>query len=234
MTVSLAFLAGLLAILSPCVLPLAPVVVAGARARDPRGPLALAFGFALTFGLAGGLAASAGASFGEGARRAGALALVAAGVMMLVPALREGAASRMSAVARWAGPVSCRLPASGLIGFAAAGVALAFAWAPCVGPTLGAAFALAAGGGSVAMAMTTMACYALGAALALLAAGYGLGLLASRSRALTARAARFGQTAFAAVLILVGAVVLTGADRDVEAAALAVSPQWLITLTTRF
>ena len=37
-TLLLAFLAGVLTILSPCVLPLAPIVVAGGRASDPRGP----------------------------------------------------------------------------------------------------------------------------------------------------------------------------------------------------
>ena len=39
---ALAFLAGLLTILSPCVLPLAPLVVAASRAQGLAGPLALA------------------------------------------------------------------------------------------------------------------------------------------------------------------------------------------------
>ncbi len=50
----LAFAAGLLTILSPCILPLAPIVVAAARADDPRGPFALALGLALTFAVVGG------------------------------------------------------------------------------------------------------------------------------------------------------------------------------------
>jgi cytochrome c-type biogenesis protein len=37
-TLFLAFVAGLLTILSPCVLPLAPIVIAGARARGAAGP----------------------------------------------------------------------------------------------------------------------------------------------------------------------------------------------------
>ena len=52
-TLALAFVAGMLTILSPCVLPLAPVVVASARSQDPRGPIALALGLAATFGLVG-------------------------------------------------------------------------------------------------------------------------------------------------------------------------------------
>ena len=87
---------------------------------------------------------------------------------------RAGAAGAL-----WRGALNC-LPAAGLLGSFAAGIVLAFAWAPCVGPTLGAAFALAASGGSLAAAMATMFVFALGAALALLAAGFGLGKLAGR------------------------------------------------------
>ena len=59
---------------------------------------------------------------------------------------------------------------------------LALAWAPCAGPTLGAAFALAADRGSLAAALLTMFVYALGAAAALLAVGFGLGRLTPEAR----------------------------------------------------
>jgi cytochrome c-type biogenesis protein len=55
LTFPLALAAGVLTIFSPCVLPLAPIVVAGARARDPRGPIALGLGLAATFGVVGGV-----------------------------------------------------------------------------------------------------------------------------------------------------------------------------------
>jgi cytochrome c-type biogenesis protein len=64
-TLILAFLAEVLTILSPSVLPLAPIVIASARAEDAWGPLALAAGLALTFGLVGGSLASFGIEFGE-------------------------------------------------------------------------------------------------------------------------------------------------------------------------
>jgi cytochrome c-type biogenesis protein len=62
----LAFAAGVLTILSPCVLPLVPILAAVGRANDPRGPLALAAGLALTFGVAGGALAAFGVEFGAG------------------------------------------------------------------------------------------------------------------------------------------------------------------------
>ena len=54
LAVQLAFAAGMLTIFSPCVLPLAPIVIASARAEDPLGPIALGLGMALTFGVVGG------------------------------------------------------------------------------------------------------------------------------------------------------------------------------------
>ena len=48
-----AYAAGLLTLLNPCVLPLLPLIAAGAVARHPLGPLAMAAGMAVSFTLAG-------------------------------------------------------------------------------------------------------------------------------------------------------------------------------------
>jgi cytochrome c biogenesis protein CcdA len=127
-----------------------------------------------------------------------------------------------------------RLPSSGLAGHAAAGAVLAFAWAPCAGPALGAAFALAASGGSLLMAIATMSIFALGAAFSLLAAGYGLGRLAAHARALTGRSIRLGKAAFAVALVLAGTAILTGADHLVEGALAEAMPNWLVAFAARF
>jgi len=83
----LAFAAGLLTILSPCILPLAPIVVAAARADDPRAPLALAAGLALTFAVVGSALAAFGVEVGGlvGVRFVAAAIMVAAGIVLLVP-----------------------------------------------------------------------------------------------------------------------------------------------------
>ena len=60
---ALAFVAGLLTALSPCVLPLLPLVM-GSAARNRYGPTALAAGFVTTFTLIGVLLASLGAALG--------------------------------------------------------------------------------------------------------------------------------------------------------------------------
>ena len=102
MSFILAFVAGALSILSPCVLPLAPIVIAGA-VRDPRGPLALALGLALTFGVGGGIVASLGVAFAatNALRLVAAAIMVAAGLALLVPALGLKSERALSPLARF-------------------------------------------------------------------------------------------------------------------------------------
>jgi cytochrome c biogenesis protein CcdA len=228
----LAFAAGMLTILSPCVLPLAPVVVASARAQDPRGPIALGLGLAVTFGVVGGVLASFGVEFGDWdrARTASAAIMIAIGVALLVPAIGDAIERRLGFAGRTADALSEWLPNARLARQAAAGVVLAFAWAPCAGPTLGAALLLAAKGGSVAAAMATMAAYALGAAGALIAVGYALGRVASKARFAWAGAG--GRVALGAAFAVIGVAVLTGFDHQVEGRVVAAMPDWLTAFAT--
>jgi cytochrome c-type biogenesis protein len=232
LTLPLAFAAGMLTIFSPCVLPLAPIVVAAARARDPRGPIALGFGLAATFGIVGGVLASFGVEFGDSdlARAASAVVMVAIGAALLAPAIGDRIERRLGFVGRAADVMSERLPNAGLAGQAAAGVVLAFAWAPCAGPILGAALLLAAKGGSLAAAIATMTAYAVGAASALIGAGYAAGRLASKARFVWAGAG--GRLALGAAFVLVGAAVLTGFDHHIEAVLVAAMPDWLTAFAT--
>ena len=63
-TLGLAFLAGLLSILSPCVLPLLPIVLGAAASEHRLGPIALAAGVALSFVAIGLFIATIGFGLG--------------------------------------------------------------------------------------------------------------------------------------------------------------------------
>jgi cytochrome c-type biogenesis protein len=231
-TLPLAFAAGALTIFSPCILPLAPIVVTSARAKDPRGPIALVLGLAAAFGLVGGVLASFGVEFGEWgpARALSAVIMIVIGAALLKPAFWETIERRLGFVGRAADALRERLPNAGLAGQAAAGVVLAFAWAPCAGPILGAALVLAAKGGSLSAAVVTMTVYALGAAGALLVAGYAVGRAAAKARFAWAGAG--GRIALGATFALIGAAVLTGLDHRIEAVLVAAMPDWLTAFAT--
>ncbi len=232
---ALAFIAGLLTILSPCTLPLVPIVIAGARARDARGPLALAAGLALTFGVVGGAFAAFGIEVGssDGPRIAAAALMVLIGGFLLVPSFAHALERALAPLAAWAGGRSSGGPAFGLAGQAGVGALLAVGWAPCAGPTLGAAMALAATGHSLPFAILTMSFYAAGAATALLAAGYGLKHLALNSRRRLASAAMIGRMMFGVTFVLTGIAIMTGFDHVLEAAFITHMPGWLVGFATR-
>ena len=232
LTLPLALAAGMLTIFSPCVLPLAPIVLASARAKDPRGPIALALGLALAFGLVGGLLASFGVEFGDSfiVRAVSAVAMIAIGAALLFPAVGDAVEARLGVLGRVSRVLGKRLPQVGLLGQAATGVVLAFAWAPCAGPTLGAALLLAAKGGTLGAVMLTMTVYALGAAGALLAVGFVLGRVGAKAR--LAAAGAVGRIALGVAFALIGAAILTGFDHRVEAVLVAAMPNWLTDFAT--
>src|ERR1700676_2588647 len=101
----LAFAAGLLSILSPCVLPLVPIVLGAGVTPPPLGALALAAGLALSFTGLGLLLALVGFSLDIDAgmfRLAAAAIMVALGVVLLLPSWQARLAAAGGPVSTWA------------------------------------------------------------------------------------------------------------------------------------
>ena len=238
----LAFLAGVLSVLSPCVLPILPVVLGAAAARSRLGPAALAAGLALSFVAVGLFFATVGFALGLDAgwlRRAAAVALVLIGLVLVLPPLQARVAVAAGPVGQWAderfGGSSRRERArEGLGGQFGLGLLLGAVWSPCVGPTLGAASALAAEGRDLGQVAITMLLFGVGAALPLLVLG-ALSrdvLLRWRGRMLAAGSGL--KAALGALLVAGGLLIVTGLDHRVEAALVDASPAWLTDATTRF
>jgi len=141
---ALGYAAGALSTLSPCVLPILPIVLLGALERHLWAPIALAAGRAASFAGVGIALASFGFGVGidpETLRLAGAALITAAGVVLLVPALQGKVASMASPVAGKGQVLLDRLHPSGIWSQFALGAVLGVIWSPCSGPTLGAASA---------------------------------------------------------------------------------------------
>lgn len=231
----LAFGAGALTILSPCVLPLVPVVLGSAAQRHRLGPLALAAGLVASFTIVGFVLAVFGSRLGVDAdqlRITGALILGAAGAFLLIPGLQDRVASRVAPLVGWAGARQQRFDEAGLFGQAAIGVLLGIVWSPCVGPTLGAAIALAAQGRELSGVALTMAAFATGIAAVLLGIAVAGRSLFNRMRSGLMAKARVVKAALGGVLLLVGVLILTGLDKVIEAQFVLAAPDWLVQLTT--
>lgn len=230
-------LAGALSTLSPCVLPLIPIVLGTAAGEHRWGPAALAGGLAVSFAAVGLFVATIGFAIGLDAgvfRAAGGALLLGVGLVLLVPALQARAALAAGPIGDWTGQRLGGFSATGLRGQAAVGLLLGLVWAPCVGPTLGAASLMAARGENLGQVAATMLAFGVGAALPLLA----LGLLSRealarwRGRLLSAGGA--AKQALGALLVVVGALILSGVDKQAEAWLVQSSPAWLTRLTTAF
>lgn len=227
----LAYGAGLLTLLNPCVLPLIPLIAASAVARHPAAPLAMAAGMAASFTLAGlgvfALTRALGLPVDAITMAAGWL-MIAFGLILLVPRAQFGFARLAGAAAGGGTRLMGQVEGRGLAGEAAAGALLGLAWSPCIGPTLGAAIGLAAQGESLAYAAMIMAMFALGAATIVLALAYGArGALATR-RSFLMRIAPHAKSILGAGLLLVGFAIVFRIDRMLESWAMATLPSWLV------
>jgi cytochrome c biogenesis protein CcdA len=234
---ALAFVAGLLSILSPCVLPLVPVVLGTAVAAHRLGAVALAAGLAVSFTGLGLLLALVGFGLGIDAglfRLAAAAIMIVLGVILLVPSWQARLAAAGSPISGWADRRFGGAATSGLAGQFALGLLLGAVWSPCVGPTLGAASLLASQGKDLPQVALTMAVFGIGAALPLVLLGLvsRVSLMGVRSRLMSA--GKLGKGLLGAAFILIGAAIVSGADKRVEAALVNASPQWLTNLTTSF
>lgn len=236
-SLALAFAAGILSILSPCVLPLVPIVLGAAVTAHPLGAVALAAGLALSFTGLGLLLALAGFGLGIDAgqfRFAAAAIMVVLGVILLVPSWQARLAGAGGPVSAWADRQFGGFAASGLAGQFGIGLLLGAVWSPCVGPTLGAASLLASQGHDLAKVALTMVVFGIGAGLPLVLFG-----LLSRATLLRVRtnlmsAGKLGKGLLGAAFIVIGVAIVSGADKRIEAALVEASPQWLTDLTTSF
>lgn len=233
----LAFLAGLLSTLSPCVLPLLPIVLGAALTEHKLGPAALALGLAISFVVIGLFFATIGFGIAGGAesfRSFAALLLVLAGVVLMVPRLQAAVAAAASPVSQWSESKFGGFETGGLKGQFALGLLLGAVWSPCVGPTLGAASVLASKGENLGQVALTMIVFGIGAAFPLLVLGTlsREAMLAWRGKLMSAGGSV--KILLGAALALTGLTILTGFDKNIETALVQWSPDWLTNLTTRY
>jgi len=233
----LALIAGVLSILSPCVLPILPVVLGAAASEHRYGPLALAAGLSLSFVVLGLFLATVGHSIGldaERLRSVAAVLIMAVGVVLLLPPLQARLALASGPVGNWADSQVGRFQKNTFSGQFWIGALLGAVWSPCVGPTLGAASLLAARGRDLPQVALTMFAFGVGAARPLLALGWVSRetTMQWRSRLLSTGSGM--KSALGLLFVIIGVFIVTGLDKLIESKLVEASPAWLVDLTTRF
>jgi len=210
--IPVAFAAGLISFLSPCVLPLVPgyisavagVTPADIRARRVIGPsLAFVASFSMIFIALGllGQRALHGALTGPAALKVSGAVIIAMGVLFVlapfVPGLsREWHVDRLMQRAGRGGPILT-------------GAAFALAWTPCTGPTLGAIVTATGVSGSAAHGAFLLAVYCAGLGVPFLITGLAFGK-ATSALAVVKRHYPVVIGVGGAVLIGMGVLIWTG------------------------
>jgi cytochrome c-type biogenesis protein len=233
---ALSYAAGALSTLSPCVLPLLPIILFGALEQHVWAPIALATGLSASFAGVGIFLATLGFNIGldpAAVRLGGAALMLIIGIVLLAPALQSRFARVAAPVAMGGQALVDRLRLSGISGYFALGILLGAIWSPCSGPTLGAAIGLAAQSETAGRAAIIMVAFSLGAATPILALAYGSRQAIFARCDLAARVSRIAKSLMGVALVSVGALVLTGFDKVVEASLTSAMPDWLVAATTR-
>jgi len=235
-----AFISGVITILSPCILPVLPIVLSGGVGGGKARPFGVLAGFVVSFTVFTLTLSAIVQALGipVGALRIVAVVLIILfGVVMLVPWLRDRfelltawIARRPSAPAQSSGAGPGMPRQDGFWGGVVVGLSLGLIWTPCVGPIMASVISLAltqhVDGGSVSITLA----YTLGTSLPMLGVMLGGRALLNRVPALTRNTGRI-QKAFGALMIVIGVAIGFGWDRQFQTFILRTLPGYGTGLT---
>ena len=206
----LAYLGGILTILSPCILPVLPFVFARADRSFARSTLPMLAGMAATFAIVATLAAVGGgwAVRANAIGRWAALILLALfGIALVFPSISDRLTRPLVALGS---RLSERQPGQreSIWSAIVLGIATGLLWAPCAGPILGIIFTAAALNGASFSTTLLLLAYALGAATSLALALLVGGKVFARMKKSLGASERIRQALGVFVLIGVAAIAL--------------------------
>ncbi|TVR96789.1 MAG: cytochrome c biogenesis protein CcdA [Trueperaceae bacterium] len=229
-TLGVAFVAGVLSFLSPCVLPLVPTYLAyiggsGAakRALVLRNAALFVLGFSLVF-IAMGASASA---LGSILREHRSVLMIVGGVLVIAFGLVMLGVIRLPLLYRdTRRPLGADANPQTPWGAVALGSAFAFAWTPCIGPVLGAILTIAGASGTLTTGVGLLAVYSLGLAVPFMLAALAFEPFLRMSRGLRPYLPWFERVA-GGLLVIVGIMMVTGTFTALNNLLLRLTPDWL-------
>lgn len=226
-----AFLGGVVTILSPCILPILPVVLSGTVSTGKRRPFGIVAGFVLSFTFftlfLSAIVKATGIS-ADFLRSSSVFVIFGFGLSLLVPKFQELTEKLFSKLSSLAS--AGRKNEEGFVGGILIGLSLGLIWTPCVGPILASIITLAATSDITAGAFIITLAYAVGTAIPMLAVMYGGRSFLSRVPGLVSNTSAI-QKAFGILMILTAIAIHFNFDRSFQAYILEKFPDYGTGLT---
>jgi cytochrome c-type biogenesis protein len=174
--IALVFGAGLASVLSPCVLPVVPIVVTGTADDHKLRPVMIVSGLALTFMAMGVVSSIFGAAIGPKMfyiEKAAGILITIFGLLLI---FNVNLFKHFGFFSNIAGKTR------GTLGGFLLGLTLGIIWIPCVGPMLSGVLAMVATQGKILTGILLLFVYSLGFAVPMLIAGYASQFFRTRLR----------------------------------------------------
>jgi cytochrome c-type biogenesis protein len=237
MEILLGYLAGVLTLINPCVLPVLPIALASALQNDRNGPIWLALGMSVTFVILGVGVSAIGSSFGineEDISRASAVLMMLFGLILLVPVFNNRFSLATAGLSNNAditiGSMDQKSVKNQLLG----GALLGAVWSPCIGPTLGGAISLASQGNSLIWATMIMTSFAAGISTIIIALAYGAREAIRKRQANMRAIAEKAKPIMGITFLLVGLIIFFKWHQVIEGWLLDRMRYWLQDLSVLF
>lgn len=228
--IAFAFVAGIVTILSPCILPVLPIVLGSSAAGGKRRPFGIVAGFVLSFTVFTLFLTSLVKALGispDSLRLLSVVVIFVFGVSLLLPRFQALAKRTFSGLSRFA-PKSTG--AEGFLGGLAIGISIGLIWTPCVGPILASVIALALTGEVTGASVAITFSYSLGTAGSMLVILFGGRRLLQKVPILMRNAGSI-QKGFGILMILTAIGIHWNYDRKIQSALLDAFPQYGTGLT---
>lgn len=200
LNLALVFAAGLASVLSPCVVPVLPLIVTGTAEDHRARPLLIVAGLALSFITMGIVSSLFGATVGPAMYKAEKVIGVLIAALGLLLMVNVNPFERLSAIAGLAGRAGGR--SNGFV----LGALLGIIWIPCVGPMLSGVLALVATERRVMAGIGYLLLYSAGWAIPLLTVAYASQAARARVRSI-ANAPRMLNALSGLVLVALGVFI---------------------------
>jgi cytochrome c biogenesis protein CcdA/thiol-disulfide isomerase/thioredoxin len=223
------FLAGIVTILSPCILPILPIVLSGSLTGDKKRPLGIVAGFIFSFTFFTLALTSIVKLTGipsDTLRLLAVIILFIFGLSLMIPQTQLILEKLFASISN----MTPKGKKEGLGGGIVIGLSLGLVWAPCVGPIMASGIALAATSAVNSAAILITLAYSLGTAIPMFIIMQGGRTLLNKIPFITQNSSKVQQM-FGFIMIITSALIFFNIDRSFQTFILKTFPQYGTGLT---